>query len=87
MSTQAARLKACILSVLSFDDEFAKTLSGAEFKRNSGMLWRSAWATTSSEGGIPERMVRSQEPKASQTRCGNGRQGTEAVPGRPQPHG
>ena len=27
-----------------------------------------ALATTSSEGGIPGRMVRSQEPKASQTR-------------------
>ena len=36
----------------------------AEFRRNSGRLWRSALATTSSEGGMPGRMVRSQEPKA-----------------------
>ena len=34
------------------------------------MPWRRALATTSSEGGMPGRMVRSQEPKASQTRCG-----------------
>ena len=35
------------------------------------MLWRRALATTSSEGGMPGRMVRSQEPKEAQTRCGN----------------
>ena len=34
------------------------------------MLWRRALAATSAEGGMPGRMVRSQEPKASQTRCG-----------------
>ena len=49
---------------------FAKLLPGAEFRRNSGMLWRRALATTSSEGGMPGRMVRSQEPKEAQTRCG-----------------
>src|SRR6516164_1915639 len=31
--------------------------------RNSGSVWRSAFATTNSEGGIPGRMVRSQEPR------------------------
>src|SRR6516164_8892412 len=35
--------------------------------RNSGSVWRSAFATTNSEGGMPGRMVRSQEPKVSQT--------------------
>jgi len=42
---------------------FAKLLPEAEFRRNSGMLWRRALATTSSEGGMPGRMVRSHEPK------------------------
>src|SRR3954462_15985993 len=50
---------------------FAKLLPAAEFSRNSGMVWRIALATTSSEGGMPGRMVRSQEPKEAQTRCGN----------------
>ena len=43
------------------------------------MVWRSALATTSSEGGMPGRMVRSQEPKEAQTRCGRLWLGTEAV--------
>src|SRR5277367_483159 len=38
---------------------FAKLLPDAAFRRNSGMLWRRALATTSSEGGMPGRMVRS----------------------------
>ena len=40
-----------------------KRLDCGLFKRNSGRRWRSAVATTNSEGGIPERMVLSHEPK------------------------
>jgi len=39
--------------------------------RNSGSVWRSAFATTNSEGGMPGRMVRSQDPNESQTRLGS----------------
>ena len=39
-------------------------------RRNSGSRWRSAVATTSSEGGIPGRTVRSQDPKEAQTSRG-----------------
>ena len=46
---------------------FAKMLVRGAFKRNSGRLWRSAVETTSSEGGMAGRMVRSQEPKDVQT--------------------
>jgi hypothetical protein len=68
---QEASRNTCILSVsCRWMTNFAKMLAVAAFRRNSGMLWRSALATTSSEGGMPGRMVRSQEPKASQTRCG-----------------
>src|SRR6202051_3746622 len=35
--------------------------------RNSGSAWRSAFATTSSDGGMPGRMVRNQDPNESQT--------------------
>ena len=60
-----------LIGVLSFDDEFRRRCClGAEFRRNSGKLWRIALATTSSEGGTPGLMVRSQEPKEAQTRCG-----------------
>jgi hypothetical protein len=38
--------------------------------RNSGSVWRSAFATTNSEGGMPGRMVRSQDPKELQTSLG-----------------
>src|SRR5207247_9143081 len=39
-------------------------------RRNSGSVWRSAFATTNSDGGMPGRMVRSQDPKESQTSLG-----------------
>jgi hypothetical protein len=39
--------------------------------RNSGSVWRRAFATTNSEGGMPRRMVRSQDPNESQTRLGS----------------
>lgn len=39
-------------------------------RRNSGSDCRSAFATTNSDGGIPGRMVRSQDPKESQTSLG-----------------
>src|SRR5580658_5170987 len=38
--------------------------------RNSGSVWRSAFATTNSDGGMPGRMVRSQDPKELQTSLG-----------------
>src|ERR1700688_4520871 len=38
--------------------------------RNSGSAWRSAFATTNSDGGMPGRMVRNQDPNESQTGCG-----------------
>src|SRR6478736_6125905 len=70
-SAHEARWNACILSVSCRSmTNLAKMLAVAECRRNSGMLWRRALATTSSEGGMPGRMVRSQEPKACQTRCG-----------------
>ena len=58
------------VGVLSFGDEFREDGALGVFKRNSGRLWRSAMATTSSEGGMPGRMVRSQEPKEFQTSRG-----------------
>src|SRR5271154_4524421 len=68
---QAARRKACILLVsCRWVTNFAKMELWGVFKRNSGRLWRSAMATTSSEGGMPGRMVRSQEPKEFQTSRG-----------------
>src|SRR5580658_9148450 len=68
---QAARRKACILlvSCRSVTNFVKMELLGA-FKRNSGRLWRSVMATTRSEGGLPGRMVRSQEPKEFQTSRG-----------------
>src|SRR5208337_799409 len=45
---------------------FAKMLVWSVFNRNSGRRWRSAVATTSSEGGMPGRMVRNQDPKEFQ---------------------
>src|SRR5215831_18844434 len=38
--------------------------------RNSGSVWRSALATTNSDGGMSGRMVRSQDPKELQTSLG-----------------
>src|SRR6202049_3380033 len=38
--------------------------------RNSGSVWRSAFATTNSDGGMPGRMVRSQDPQELQTSLG-----------------
>src|SRR5271156_4587729 len=68
---QVARRKACILLVsCRWVTNFAKMEPWGVFKRNSGRLWRSAMATTSSEGGMPGRMVRSQEPKEFQTSRG-----------------
>ena len=68
ISAQEARRKASILLVSCRSmTNFAKALLGVAFKRNSGRLWRRALATTSSEGGMPGRMVRSQEPKEFQT--------------------
>jgi hypothetical protein len=58
------------VGVLSFGDEFREDGALGVFKRNSGRLWRSAVATTSSEDGMPGRMVRSQEPKELQTSRG-----------------
>jgi hypothetical protein len=43
-----------------------EALSG-QFSRNSGKVWRSAVATTSSDGATPGRMVRSQEPNEFHT--------------------
>src|SRR5580704_12253466 len=65
---QEARRKASIFSVsCRWMMNFVKMLLGAVFKRNSGRLWRRALATTSSEGGMPGRMVRNQEPNEFQT--------------------
>ncbi|SAL03414.1 hypothetical protein AWB81_06406 [Caballeronia arationis] len=50
---------------------FAKKLVLALFTRNSGRHCRSALATTNSDGGMPGRMVRSQDPKELQTSEGN----------------
>ena len=62
---QAARRKACILLVSCRSvTNFVKMELLGVFKRNSGRVWRSVMATTtSSEGGMPGRMVRSQEPE------------------------
>src|SRR6202049_2076989 len=38
--------------------------------KNSGSVWRSAFATTNSDGGMSRRMVRSQDPKELQTSLG-----------------
>ena len=68
---QAARRKACILLVSCRSvTNFVKMELLGVFKRNSGRVWRSVMATTSSEGGMPGRMVRSQEPKEFQTSRG-----------------
>ena len=69
---QAARRKACILLVSCRSvTNFAKMeLFGGIQEKFGGGLWRSVMATTSSEGGMPGRMVRSQEPKEFQTSRG-----------------
>ena len=66
---------------------FVKMLPAAGFKRNSGRPWRRALATTSSEGGMPGRMVRSQDRRRPRRAAGRRRRGTEAVPDRRQPPG
>jgi hypothetical protein len=49
---------------------FARELLFAGRRRNSGSDCRSAFATTNSDGGMPGRMVRSQDPKESQNKLG-----------------
>jgi len=49
---------------------FARESLFGETKRNSGSVWRKAFETTSSDGGMPGRMVLSQEPKEAQTSWG-----------------
>src|SRR5271156_769397 len=49
---------------------FARESFFAGPMRNSGRVWRRAFATTNSDGGTPGRMVRSQEPNESQTSLG-----------------
>jgi hypothetical protein len=46
---------------------FAMEAFSGQFKRNSGKVWRSAVATTGSDGATPGRMVRSQEPNEFHT--------------------
>src|SRR5271166_7068000 len=59
-----------LVGVLTFGDEFREMLVWSGFNRNSGRRWRSAVATTSSEGRMPGRMVRNQDPKEFQTSWG-----------------
>src|ERR1700674_2443487 len=49
---------------------FAREPFFAEPRRKSGSRWRSALATTNSDGGMPGRMVRSHDPNESQTSLG-----------------
>ena len=49
---------------------FAKMLAVAEFEEKFRDALAQGIGHDSSEGGMPGRMVRSQEPKAPQTRCG-----------------
>src|SRR5271169_1369268 len=49
---------------------FARESRSEEPMRNSGSVWRKAFATTNSDGGMPGRMVRSQDPNESQTSLG-----------------
>src|ERR1700694_1284267 len=49
---------------------FARESLSEEPMRNSGSVWRNAFATTNSDGGMPGRMVRSQDPNESQTSLG-----------------
>src|SRR6266853_1259587 len=49
---------------------FVRELVFAGARRKSGSVWRRAFATTNSDGGIPGRMVRSQDPNESQTSLG-----------------
>jgi hypothetical protein len=46
---------------------FARASFSDDAMRNSGSVWRNAFATTNSDGGMPGRMVRSQEPNESHT--------------------
>ncbi len=50
---------------------FAKIILSEPAKRNSGSSFLSAAAQTISEGGMPGRIVRSQEPKQLHTSVGN----------------
>src|SRR5215471_1018399 len=59
-----------LMSVLPVCDEFRESSTLEETKRKSGSVWRSAWATTSSDGGMPGRMVRSQDPNELHTSLG-----------------
>src|SRR5215475_16217556 len=49
----------------------ARELVFAQFTRKSGIVWRITLPTTNSDGGMPGRMVLSQEPNESQTSLGN----------------
>src|SRR5215217_3912310 len=65
---QEAKRKICIFcvswrSVMNFVRE--SLFAGA--RRKSGSVCRRAFATTNSDGGMPGRMVRSQDPNESQT--------------------
>jgi len=51
----------------------------AEFNRNSGGRSRSVVATTSSEGGMPGRTVRNQDPKQFQMIWGEATAGTQTM--------
>src|SRR5262249_9174900 len=69
--SQAASWKPCILLVSArLARNFVTMWSFGVSRRNSGSRWRSAVATTSSEGGIPGRTVRSHDPKEAQTSWG-----------------
>src|SRR5271169_2690610 len=49
---------------------FARESVSEELMRNSGSVWRKAFATTNSDGGMPGRMVLSQDPNEAQTSLG-----------------
>src|SRR5271169_304074 len=49
---------------------FARESLSEELMRNSGSVWRKAFATTNSDGGMPGRMVLSQDPNEAQTSLG-----------------
>jgi hypothetical protein len=57
--------------VLPLSDEFGERIAFCGSHEKFGSVWRSAFATTNSEGGMPGRMVRSQGSNESQTRLGS----------------
>ena len=67
------------IGVLSFDDEFREDVAVAEFRRNSGMLWRRALAQPVLRAGCRAGWCAARSRKHPRRAAGRRRPGPEAV--------